>query len=153
MKKEAVKNTKSQKNELREVAIIGLRFKGFSLQEIGDRYGISRERVRQIIERNEINIDFPKSSLRHKDLPDKIWKPKTLGLRRHLDELGVQCSHEGCVRKTWTGNKCHRHNGYSIVGKGKKFKTEIPKQKPRRFPSLEEFKAKLRRSPTSPVKG
>ena len=38
-------------NETRDAEIIRLRDNGLTLQEIGDRYGLTRERVRQIVER------------------------------------------------------------------------------------------------------
>ena len=62
-----------QSPTLRDNAILAMRMKGKTLEEIGLSFDLTRERVRQIISKFGPDIDFPNiTELRHKEREDEL---------------------------------------------------------------------------------
>ena len=80
----------------RDAEIVNLRRSGMMLTEIGAKYGITRERVRQIIVRLG------------PDLTDDMAREVRLGPKEHCAVCGIEFQYRNRARKTCGSPKCHK---------------------------------------------
>lgn len=68
--------------EITDEAVIALRKKGWTLQEIGSKFRVSRQRIHQILSRNDTLI--PLQCISQPQFQDKVLTEHTLNLLRDL---------------------------------------------------------------------